>query len=216
MTIQLLIGNKNHSSWSLRAWLALAETGIPFEETVVELYVEGSREKLLAFSPGGKVPAIKDGEITVWESLAILEYLAETSPEKQLLPADKAARAHCRSVCNEMHGGFMALRREMPMDIRATRPNLPMSQDALTNAARVDAIWMDCLQRYGGPFLFGHFTMADAMFAPVIYRFLTYGYEPGDASRAYMKFMRLRPALQAWEKAAYAEPWTSERLERRE
>lgn len=216
MTIQLLIGNKNHSSWSLRAWLALEEAGIPYEETVIKLYVEGSKETILNWSPGGKVPVIGDGDITVWESLAILEYLAEAYPEKMLLPAGKEARAHCRSVSNEMHGGLMALRREMPMDIRAKRDNLPMSEEALANAARVDEIWRDCLTRYGGPFLFGHFTIADAMFAPVIYRFGTYGYEPGPESRAYMEFMRSRPSLQAWEKAALAEPWRSERLERLE
>jgi glutathione S-transferase len=193
----------------------MTETGIPFEETVIELDTEGYKDKLLAFSPGGKVPAIKDGDITVWESLSVLEYLAESFPDKQLLPADKATRAHCRSVSNEMHGGFMALRKEMPMDIRATRMNLPMSGDALANAKRVDEIWADCLKRYGGPFLFGHFTIADAMFAPIIYRFLTYGYEPSVESQAYMKFMRLRPSLQEWEKAAYAEPWVNERLERR-
>jgi glutathione S-transferase len=216
MTIHLLIGNKNHSSWSLRAWLALAEAGIPFEETVVELYVEGAKEKLLAFSPAGKVPAIRDGDITVWESLSVLEYLAETFPEKHLLPSDKAARAHCRSVSSEMHGGFLALRREMPMDIRARRENLPMSEEALDAAARIDAIWRDCLQRYGGPFLFGHFTIADAMYAPVIYRFRTYGYTPCAESLAYMAFMRSRPSLKAWETAATEEPWVSERLERRE
>jgi len=216
MTIHLLIGNKNHSSWSLRAWLALTEAGIPFEETVVELYVDGSKEKLLAFSPAGKVPAIRDGDITVWESLSILEYLAETFPEKHLLPSDKAARAHCRSISNEMHGGFLGLRREMPMDIRAMRENLPLSDEALEATARIDAIWTDCLARYGGPFLFGHFTMADAMYAPVIYRFRTYGYAPGAPSAAYMEFMRARPSLKTWETAALAEPWHNERLERRE
>ena len=216
MTIQLLIGNKNHSSWSLRAWLALRHTGIAFEETVIELYVPGAKEKILAWSPMGKVPTIKDGDLHVWDSLSVLEYLAETFPDKQLWPADKAARAHARSVSAEMHSSFGAIRREMPMDVRATRPGLPMSQDCLADAARIEGIWTDCLKRYGGPFLFGGgFTVADAMYAPIAYRFRTYGHDPKGAAADYMRHMLALPAMQEWEQAALKEPWVSERLERR-
>lgn len=214
MTIQLLIGNKNHSSWSLRAWLALKETGIPFEETVIELYAPGAKEKILDWSPMGKVPTIKDGGLHVWDSLSVLEYLAETYPEKQLWPADKAARAHARSVSAEMHSSFRAIRMEMPMDIRAERPDLPMSEECLADAARMEEIWTDCLKRYGGPFLFGHFTIADCMYAPIPYRFRTYGYEPKAQAADYMRHMLARPSMREWEAAALKETWRLERFER--
>ena len=216
MTIELLIGNKNHSSWSLRAWLALKHTGIPFEETVIELYVPGAKEKILEWSPMGKVPTIRDGDIHVWDSLAVLEYLAETYPDKQLWPADKAARAHARSITAEMHSSYAALRTEMSMDIRAMRPGLPMSEEAMAGCRRIEEIWTDCIKRYGGPFLFGAaFTIADAMYAPIAYRFRTYGVEPAGEAAEYMRFMLALPAMQEWEQAALKETWVNERLERR-
>jgi glutathione S-transferase len=217
MTIELLIGNKNHSSWSLRPWLALEHAAIPYREKVIELYREGSRKTILSWSPMGKVPVIRDGKVVVWDSLSILEYLAETFPEAALWPEGKAARAHARSVSAEMHSSFRALRIEMPMDIRAMKPDLPMSDEALADAARVDEIWSDCRTRYDtvGPFLFGGFSIADAMYAPVVFRFRSYGYTPSPLAQSYMALMLNLPAMKKWEEAALKEPWVNENLERK-
>src|SRR3954468_19059106 len=173
--MQLVIGNKNYSSWSLRPWIALKTLGFEFEERRIPLYGAGSKAAILEHSPAGKVPILIDGAITVWDSLAIIEYLAERFPEAGLWPADAAVRAHARSVSAEMHSGFQALRNECPMNLhRPVRP-VALSADAKANIARVEEIWRECRARYGagGPFLFGRFGGVDAMFAPVVTRLHT-------------------------------------------
>ena len=210
MALHLTIGNKNYSSWSFRPWIALKVLGIPFEETVIPIYYPGSREKFLALSPGGKVPILQDGTVTVWESLAILEYLAETHPA--LWPRDPAARAHARAISNEMHAGFQPLRRQCPMNMWRPVKKLALSPETAANVARIDAMWSDCRARFGagGPFLFGAFTAADAMYAPVVSRFHTYAVEVGAPSAAYMQAMMALPAWQEWYAAALKEEWLLE------
>jgi glutathione S-transferase len=207
MTLHLTIGNKNYSSWSLRPWIAMKVAGIPFEETVIPIYVAGSREKFLARSPAGKVPILQDGAVTVWESLAILEYVAETYPQAALWPADRAARAHARAIANEMHGGFQPLRRQCPMNMWRPAKKLELNPDAAANVRRIDAMWSECLERSGGPFLFGAFTAADAMYAPVVSRLHTYAADVAKASAAYMQAVMALPAWQEWYAAALKEEW---------
>jgi glutathione S-transferase len=209
MTLHLTIGNKNYSSWSLRPWLALKAAGIPFEETVIPIYEPGSKEKFLARSPAGKVPILQDGAMTVWESLAILEYIAEKFPDAALWPQGAAARAHARSIASEMHAGFMPLRRQCPMNMWRPVKTLELNAETAANVARIDAMWMDCRARFGdgGPFLFGRFSAADAMYAPVVSRFHTYGIEVSAPSTAYMHSMMALPAWQEWYAAALKEEW---------
>jgi glutathione S-transferase len=207
MTLHLTIGNKNYSSWSLRPWIAMKVAGIPFEETVIPIYVAGSREKFLARSPAGKVPILQDGAVTVWESLAILEYVAETYPQAGLWPADRAARAHARAIANEMHGGFQPLRRQCPMNMWRPVKKLELDPEAAANVQRIDAMWSDCLERSGGPFLFGTFTAADAMYAPVVSRLHAYAADVAKASAAYMQAVMALPAWQEWCAAALKEEW---------
>lgn len=209
MTLRLVIGNKNYSSWSFRPWIAMKVAGIPFEETVVSLSAPDFKAEVTKISGTGKVPALADGAVHVWESLAILEYLAEKFPAAQLWPADPRARAHARAIASEMHAGFVPLRKECPMNM--WRPPQPrsLSADAKANVARIDAIWSDCRRRFGaaGPFLFGPFGAADAMYAPVVARFQTYGVDVGAASRAYMDATMALPAWKEWTAAAFKEPW---------
>ncbi len=209
MALHLVIGNKNYSSWSLRPWIALKVAGIPFDETVIPLYEAGSRERILAFSPTGKVPVLIDGSVHVWESLAILEYLAERFPAGRFWPEDRTARAHARSVASEMHAGFAPLRRHCPMNMWRPAKPYPLTPEAAADVARIDALWTDCRRRFGaaGPFLFGHFTAADAMYAPIVSRFHTYGVEVGAAARAYMNAVMALPAWSEWRAAALREPW---------
>jgi glutathione S-transferase len=210
MALHLTIGNKNYSSWSFRPWIALKVLGIPFEETVIPIYYPGSREKFLALSPGGKVPILQDGAVTVWESLAILEYVAEKHPE--LWPRDAAARAHSRAISNEMHAGFQPLRRQCPMNMWRPVKKLALTPETAANVARIDAMWSDCRARFGagGAFLFGAFTAADAMYAPVVSRLHTYAVEVGSASATYMQAMMALPAWQEWYAAALKEEWLLE------
>jgi glutathione S-transferase len=210
MALHLTIGNKNYSSWSFRPWIALKVAGIPFEETVIPIHYPGSKEKFLARSPGGKVPILQDGAVTVWESLAILEYVAETHPE--LWPRDAVARAHARAIASEMHAGFVPLRRQCPMNMWRPVKKLALSAETAANVARIDAMWSDCRVRFGagGPFLFGRFTAADAMYAPVVSRFHTYAVEVGAASTAYMGAVMALPAWQEWYAAALKEEWLLE------
>src|SRR4051794_35987064 len=176
MAPTLVIGNKNYSSWSLRPWIAMKVCGIGFDETVIPLYEPASRERILEVSPTGKVPALIDGDIRVWESLAILDYLAERHPGAGLWPKDQAARAHARSVAAEMHAGFAALRRHCPMNMRRPVKARELTAEAAADVARIDHLWTQCRTRFGagGPFLFGAFGAADAMFAPVVSRLHTY------------------------------------------
>jgi len=215
MALTLLIGNKNYSSWSLRPWIAMKVAGIPFEEKVIPLYEPGSREQVLAYSPAGKLPVLIDGGQAVWESLAILEHLAERVPAAGLWPADPAARSHARVVANEMHGGFQALRKNCPMNIWLPPKARPQGDDVMENVWRIDALWRDCRTRFGeqGPFLFGAFGAADAMYAPVVSRLHSYGIPVGAVSRAYMDAVMALPAFQEWTAAALQEPWVMQHNE---
>lgn len=188
----LVVGNKNYSSWSLRPWLAMKVLGIPFEEQRIPLYGEGSKEKLLAHSPAGKVPILVDGATTVWDSLAILEYLAEREP--RIWPADAGQRARARSVSAEMHSGFASLRNHMSMNVRRKLPGRGRTPEVLAEIARICAIWGEARR----PFLFGEFCGADAMYAPVVLRFRTYEVELPPACRAYADAVLALPALKAW------------------
>jgi glutathione S-transferase len=208
MAFHLTIGNKNYSSWSMRPWFAMKVAGIPFEETVISLDAPDFKERL-KISGTGKVPVLVDGAVQVWESLAILEYLAETIPAARLWPADPAARAHARVIANEMHAGFVPLRRQCPMNMWRPVKKMELNAEAAANAARIDAMWSDCRARFGagGPFLFGTFTASDAMYAPVVSRFHTYAVEVGAASRAYMAAVMALPAWAEWRAAALKEEW---------
>lgn len=215
MALKLVIGNKNYSSWSMRPWIGLKAAGIPFDEEVIPLYIEGSKERILALSPAGKVPVLIDGDVHVWESLAILEYAAEKFPGYELWPADRKARAHARAISTEMHAGFAALRSECGMNMWRPPAKKNLSDDALANVTRVQAIWADARDRFGagGPFLFGKFTAADAMYAPVVSRFETYAIDVSPAARAYMDAMTALPAWREWRRAALNETWVVPRFE---
>jgi glutathione S-transferase len=202
----LIIANKNYSSWSLRAWLALAHAGIAFDEIRVPLGMPDTKARLLGYSPAGKVPVLIDGNKKVWESIAICEYAAERWPEKRLWPADRATRAHARSITAEMHAGFVALRTAMPMNCRGRYPRKGRNAAVDVDIARVEAIWGDCLKRYGGPFLFGAFSIADAMYAPVVSRFLTYDVKLAGALQQYAQGVLDLPSMKAWYAAGAAEP----------
>ena len=213
--LHLAVGNRNYSSWSFRPWLALRAAGIAFEETVIPLYGPGSKEALLARSPAGKVPILTDGPVTVWDSLAIIEYAAEKFPDAGLWPRDAAARAHARAVAAEMHAGFLPLRRACPMNMRRPPTALALTDGAAADVRRIDVLWSNARARYGdgGPFLFGRFCAADAMYAPVVSRFLTYRVAVGVASQAYMAAVVALPAWREWEDAARAEEWVLECFE---
>lgn len=203
--LKLVIGDRNYSSWSLRPWLALKHAGLPFEEILVPLRSPTTKAEILKYSPSGKVPCLIDGETVVWDSLAICEYLAESVPT--LWPAERKARAEARSISAEMHSGFAALRQGLSMDVRASLPFVQPSPEVAADVARIVAIWEDCRARYGhkGPFLFGHFTNADAMYAPVAFRFLTYHVDLPEASRRWVETVALLPAMQEWREASKAE-----------
>lgn len=213
--VTLYCGNKAYSSWSLRAWLAMSLTGLPFGQFVVPLGEPDSKEMIRAHSPSGQLPALRHGQVLVWDSLAIFEYLAETVPEAQLWPADKAQRAHARAICAEMHAGFPAIRRKLPFNIRS-RPD-PQELDFETRAEvdRIAEIWRECLTWYGRgkPFLFGDRSLADAMFAPVAIRFRIYGVPLDAPCRDYREAIWHWPEVQQWREAALKEPWTSEEFE---
>lgn len=206
---ELVIGNKNYSSWSLRPWLLMRQAGIPFDEILIPLREPGSLEERLRHSPTGMVPLLKHGQLSIWESLAIAEYIAELYPEKKLWPEDRSARAVARSVSNEMHAGFLALRQQFPMNVRA-RLRRAITPEVAVAIARIQAIWADCRTRFGrgGPFLFGAFSIADAMYAPVVFRFQTYAVEVGGEQQAYMQTMLGLPAMQEWTSAAAQERWS--------
>lgn len=215
MPLRLLIGNKNYSSWSLRPWLAMKASGIAFEETVIPLGTPDFRGKVSALSGGkgrGSVPVLLDGDTCVWETLAILEYLAEKFPEACLWPDAPDARAYARAISAEMHSGFAPLRRHLPMNVR--RPVKPRALDdaVISDVARIDTIWSECRGRFGagGAFLFGRFGAADAMYAPVVWRFHTYAVEVSTAARDYMRAVIALPASAEWREAARRESWVLE------
>nr|WP_297352882.1 glutathione S-transferase family protein [uncultured Caldimonas sp.] len=211
--MQLYIGNKNYSSWSLRPWLLMTHAGIPFEEVKLRLsFTEGSEFKntLKKLAPTGKVPLLVDDGFVVWDTLAIAEYLADRFPGKQLWPADRRARARARSVCAEMHAGFGALRSNFPMNIEASLPHigeevLKTKPEVARDVERVVDMWTELLVEHNGPFLFGEFSIADAYYAPVVTRLRTYGVPVLGAVSAYMDRILQLPAMQAWVKDALAE-----------
>jgi glutathione S-transferase len=203
--LKLIVGDKNYSSWSLRPWLAARQAGIPFEEISISLRRATTKAEILKHSPTGKVPCLIDGDLVVWESLSICEYLAEGVPT--LWPSEKKARAEARSIAAEMHAGFTALRQGMPLDVRASLPFLSSSVEVKADVARIVSICEDCRKRHGheGPFLFGHFTNADAMYAPVVFRFLTYHVELPELPRQWVETMAALPAMREWREMAGAE-----------
>jgi len=209
MALKLIIGNKNYSSWSMRPWIAMKVAGIAFEETVISLNAPDFKAQVGAVSGTSKVPVLIDGAVQVWESLAILEYLAEKFAAAGMWPADAAARAHARGIANEMHAGFLPLRRLLPMNMWRPVIKRELTPEAAANVQRIEAIWSDCRSRFGqgGPFLFGRFGAADAMYAPVVARLHTYAVDVGAVTRAYMTAVMALPAWREWHDAGVKEPW---------
>jgi glutathione S-transferase len=208
-TCTLIIGNRNYSSWSLRGWLAASQSGIDFETELVRLSEPGSQAVLLRHSPAGRVPVLRHGERVVWDSLAIIEYLAERCPNAGLWPADADARAMARSIAAEMHAGFAALRANMPMNLRKALPGKGRGPGVAADIERIGAIWREARSRFGegGPFLFGSYCAADAMYTPVAARFRTYGVTLDATLQAYADAVLAWPAFLAWQKEALEEPW---------
>jgi glutathione S-transferase len=211
----IYIGNKNYSSWSLRGWLMLKQSGAAFEEVVIPLRETQTRTTILRHSPSGRVPALERGELVIWESLAIGEYLADRFPDAGLWPADPAARGVARAVSAEMHAGFSALRSHLPMNIRSTFAGRGLTPEAQADINRVTALWRDCRKRFGqdGLFLFGPPTIADAMYAPVVSRFRTYKVALDEEAQLYADAVWALPAMQEWATAASHEPMIIEEFE---
>ncbi|MGO8087862.1 glutathione S-transferase family protein [Rhizobium leguminosarum] len=203
----LYIANKNYSSWSFRPWMALTGAGVDFEEVLIPFDYPGGNPDIKAVSPTGRVPLLKHGVLKIWESLAIIEYVAELYPDAGLLPRDRAGRALARSVSMEMLSSFRALRSACPMNIRRPRGGIALPDAVDADISRIETIWRDLLQQSGGPFLFGAFSGADAMFAPVVNRFDIYDLVSRSDTLAYMETMKAHPAWRKWEEAARAEPW---------
>lgn len=208
-TLTLIIGNKNYSSWSLRAWLALKATRAPFTEHLIPLYDGDWMTAIREHSPAGRVPVLEDGAITVWDSLAIGEYLAEKFPAAKLWPEDAAARAEARAVSAEMHSGFTAIRNELPMNLRKLILGIELRPDTQAEVARICSMWEGLRRRHAskGPFLFGQFSIADAMYMPVATRFRTYGIKLPAACQAYADHALATPHMQECQQAASAEPY---------
>lgn len=203
----LVIGNKNLSSWSLRPWLVLRHAGVPFREKVLPFEAPGWRDAVVRFSPSRRVPVLLDGDLRIWDSLAIAEHVAERFPDARLWPDDPATRAIARSVSAEMHSGFAAMRRELSMDVVARHSRRTLSHEADEDLRRVIDLWSELRARHGGegPFLFGRFSIADAMFAPVAWRFRTYDVPLADRAREYYETLLSLPAMKEWERGAEAE-----------
>ncbi|MBE9121350.1 glutathione S-transferase family protein [Tychonema sp. LEGE 07199] len=204
--LTLVIGNKNYSSWSLRAWLVMKQAGLEFTEVRIPLDGPTSHAEIRRYSPSGKVPVLIDGDLKVWESLAICEYVADRYAH-HLWPADIAQRAIARSICAEMHAGFQNLRQNMPMDCRNRYPGEGMTASVEAEIYRIFTLWHECRQNFGtgGPMLFGKFTIVDAMFAPIVLRFVTYGVKFNAEGKAYADAILAIPAIQEWLAAAYSE-----------
>jgi glutathione S-transferase len=209
----LTISSKNYSSWSLRGWLLCKFAGLAFEEQVVPSDDPGVRAELLLLSPSFLVPRLTHGKITVWDTLAIAEYLNDVKPKAGLLPPGRAASAHCRSICGEMHAGFSNLRSALPMNLKAHHPGFTVWAGARADIDRILTIWHDCLSAYGGPFLFGERTMADAMYAPVVTRLRTYDVRLDQPCSGYAERILGLPEMREWCAAAAAEPDELQELE---
>ncbi|MQB45795.1 glutathione S-transferase family protein [Rhizobium sp. ICMP 5592] len=205
--LTLYIGNKNYSSWSFRPWIALEGCGVPFQEVLIPFDFEAGNPSIRAVSPTGKVPMLVHGGLKVWESLAIIEYADELFPEVGLWPRDRQARAVARSYSMEMLAGFSALRGACPMNMRRPVGRLDLPEGVADDVARIETIWREARDRSGGPFLFGAFSAADAMFAPVVNRFEIYDLVSAADTLDYMAAMKALPAWQKWEKAALEETW---------
>ncbi|MDB4982169.1 MAG: gst [Myxococcales bacterium] len=206
--MKLVIANKNYSSWSLRAWLLLTGLGIPFEEEKLSFNDPGWKARVRALSPAGMVPVLVDGDVVVWDSLAIVEYVAERFPDRGVWPAERVARARARSICAEMHSGFSALRNTLDMNCEAHLPMPLLDHATRRDVARICDIWVDAARfapPEGGPFLFGKFSAADAYFAPVVRRFVTYDVAIPESARAYVTAIEALPAMKDWMTAALAE-----------
>ena len=206
----LYIGNKNYSSWSFRPWFAMRALEIDFREELVPFDMEAGNPAFAAFSPTNKVPVLQHGDLCVWESLAIMEYLNDLFYTKRIWPHEHDHRARARAVSCEMLSGFSALRSECPMNMRREPEVLDVSDAVRKDVRRIEEIWQDCLERHGGPFLFGHLTAADAMFAPVVNRFDIYRLTENPVARSYMDHMKSLPAWGEWEAAGRAESWIVE------
>ncbi len=208
--LTLVIGNKNYSSWSLKAWLTLKAAEAEFEEILIPLGETNTRQEILRHWRNGKVPILKHGDITVWESLSICEYIAELFPKSELWPLEVRAKVVARSICSEIHAGFNTLNQYMPMNVRSRFPDEGRETGVQEDINRITAIWRRGRDRYGqslgGPFLFGKFTIVDAMFAPIVCRFRTYDVDLGDIEAAYADAIWEYPAMQEWAKSAQAEP----------
>lgn len=215
MPLKLVIANKAYSSWSLRPWILLAHFRIPFEDVVIPLDQPDTRENILRYAPNGKCPSLHDGRIAVWESLAIIDYVAEAFPEKAIWPRGKAARAHARALAAEMHAGFSALRQACPTNFRREPKAIAIGDDVRADVARIEEAWAHARETFGkaGPFLFGRFSAADAMFAPVANRFHAYDIPVAKATRAYIEAVMALPAWKQWIAGAKSEPWRIERYE---
>ena len=209
----LTISSKNYSSWSLRGWLLCQLAGLDVEEKVVSIDDPANRAELLLLAPSVLVPRLSHEGASVWDTLAIAEYLAELFPKSGMLPKDRLARAHCRAISGEIHSGFHNLRSALPMNLKASHTSFKIFAGAQPDIDRIQTIWNECLEKYGGPFLFGQPTIADAMFAPVCTRFLTYGVAMGPAARAYCSTIMAWPPMAAWVVAAKKEPEEMEELD---
>jgi glutathione S-transferase len=218
MTLKLIIGNKAYSSWSLRGWLAAKQSGLHFEEVVVPLFDQDwdTRKRAEDLAPSaGKVPVLWDGEAVIWDSLAIIDYLADKVGRDRYWPKNEVARGMARSMAAEMHSGYTALRRECPMNTRKTFTDVTVSEETRTDAIRILQTWAEARSRLGkdGPYLFGTFSAADIMLAPVVTRFVTYGFTLPGFAQAYVEAMMAHPWMEIWYAAAAQEPWTIQRIE---
>lgn len=208
--MHLVIANKLYSSWSMRPWLVMRAFDIPFDETVIPLKQPDTKARILEFSPAGKVPVLIDGDAVVWESLAIISYLADLNPAKPIWPKDRIALAHAKAIAMEMHSGFQTLRQACPMNLGKRFAAPAMTDDLKANLDRLENMWRDARKRFAGdrgPFLFGAFTAADAMYAPVVTRLETYNLPVVADTRAYMDAVLSHPAFLDWKRAAFQEPW---------
>jgi glutathione S-transferase len=207
--LKLAIANKRYSSWSFRPWIVLRHFDIPFTEIVIPLAQETTRTDILRYSPTAKCPCLQDGSVTVWDSLAIIEYLAESFPDLAIWPRDRGARAQARALSAEMHSGFMAVRSNLPMNMQREPAPIHFVPEVTADVARIEAGFAEARRAFGagGDFLFGDFSAADAMFAPVVSRFHTYSVAVSPATRTYMDAMQRLPAFKEWVAGAQAESW---------
>ncbi|MGD1861712.1 MAG: glutathione S-transferase family protein [Leptolyngbyaceae cyanobacterium] len=207
MSLKLIIGNKNYSSWSLRAWLFLKQSGLEFEEVKLALFTEQWKSEIQRYTPAGKVPVLLDGDLAIWDSLAIMEYVRENFSGSLGWPHERLARAYAWSIAAEMHSGFMAIREELPQNLRVCQQRSldDFSSSARTEIQRVEALWQDGFERYGGPWLCGDFSIADVMYAPVALRFVTYGIQLQSIAQQFVTAVRELESVQAWYQAAVQE-----------